>query len=232
MGQAPDRHCAKLALTIPIKFRGSLLLPIKLGHAQPRPSGASRQKVVPFQKPRFWDFGLDSSSFGLERFPRRNASRGRCSGAPLRPIRQYFGDFRRDMTPLWSSSPGTVRWCSCAHFMPCTVDDEHEKCSDHTQNILRRFGCAASVKSARKDGVPRAAKSTIRTVVPQPPCVVVWSLSTIMRDTVIMRRACVQFVRLGTENEARTPTLPTRGHYWVLEGTMGFVQVARDAFSL
>ena len=180
----------------------------------------------------FWDFGLDSSSFGLERFPRRNASRGRCSGAPLRPIRQCFGDFRRDVKPLWSTSPGTVRRCSCTHLMPCTIDDEHEKCSDHARNILRRFGCAASVKSSRKDGVPRAAKSTIRRVVPQPPSVVVWSLSTTICATVIMRRACAQFGRLGTEIEARAPTLPTRGHYWVLEGTMGFVQVARDAFSL
>jgi len=215
-----------------MKFWGSLLLPIKLGHAQPRPSVASGQKVVPFQKPRFWDFGLDSSSFGLERFPRRNASPGRCSGAPLRPIRQCFGDSRRHMKSLWSTSPGTVRRCSCAHFMPCTVDDEHKKCLDHNTNILRRFGCAASVKSARKDGVPRAAKSTVRRVVPQPPSVVACSLSTTICATVIMKRACVQFGRLGTENEARAPTLPTRGHYWVLEGTMGVVQVARDAFSL
>ena len=116
--------------------------------------------------------------------------------------------------------------------MPCTVDDEHEKCSDHNTNILGRFGRAASVKSARKDVVPRAAKSTVRRVVPQPPSVVACSLSTTIYATVIMKRACVQFGRLGTENEARAPTLPTRGHYWVLEGTMGFVQVARDAFSL
>ena len=160
------------------------------------------------QRSRFWDFGLNSRSFGLERFPRRQTSPGRCCGAPLRPFRQCFGNSRLTVKPLWLTSPGTVRWCSCAHFMLCTVDDESQKCSDHTINILRRFGCAESAQSARKDGVPRAAKSTIRRVVPQPPCVVVWSLSTIMRDTVIMRRACVQFVRLGTENEARTPTLP------------------------
>ena len=130
-----DRHCVKLALTIPMKFWGSLLLPIKLGHAQPRPSGASRQKVVPFQKPRFWDFGLDSSSFGLERFPRRNASRGRCSGAPLRPFRQCFGVFRRTHVPLWCISPGTVLWRFDAPRKPCTVDDERQKYSDHTTNV-------------------------------------------------------------------------------------------------
>ena len=186
-----DRHCVKLALTIPMKFWGSLLLPIKLGHAQPRPSGASRQKVVPFQKPRFWDFGLDSSSFGLERFPRRNASRGRCSGAPLRPFRQCFGNSRRTVKTLWPTSLGTVWWRSCAHFKPCTVDDESQKCSDHTTNILRRFGCAASAKSAQKDGVPRAAKNAVRRVVPRASSVVVWSLSTIMRDVMIIKRTCV-----------------------------------------
>ena len=117
------------------------------------------------------------------------------------------------MKPLWPTSLGTVWWRSCAHFKPCTVDDESKKRSDHTMNILMRFGCAASAKSARKDGVPRAAKSTVRTVVLRASPVVVLSLFTAMHDAMIMKRACVLFGRLATEDEAPTPTLPPRAHF-------------------
>jgi hypothetical protein len=115
--------------------------------------------------------------------------------------------------PLWPTSPGTVQSPSCVFCGLHTVDDQYRKCSDHTWSILRRFGCGDGVESGRTDGVPRAAKSTVRTVVLRASPVVVLSPFTAIHDIMIMKRTCVLFGRLGTEDEAPTPPLPPRAHF-------------------